>query len=142
MNRPVCSITRHYKLVILNTAKFSKWTDQENKLIRDSILKYGKDWKKIRQLLPHRLHLCIREHVRNCTKVDPYYNSGFWDVDEVRKLIKAIKLYGKRWRKVSNFVETRSPFQCRNYFRDSFTKKDLENYVLNSNSRCISRYEK
>ena len=51
MNRPVTTIIRHYKRVLLNSAKFPEWNDRENELIRDSILKYGKDWKKIQKLL-------------------------------------------------------------------------------------------
>ncbi|GBB91004.1 hypothetical protein RclHR1_01810007 [Rhizophagus clarus] len=131
MNRPVSTLKRHFRFVLLNSAKFPEWTEQENKLISDSILKYGKDWKKIQKLLPHRLAPSIREHVRFCPLADPYYNSGFWEIDETIRLIKAVRLYGKSWQKVSKFVETRSPFQCRIHFRESFTKKNLESYVLN-----------
>jgi hypothetical protein len=131
MNRPNYALKIHFKQILLTSAKFPKWTDQENKLISDSILKYGKDWRKIQKLLPHRITPCIREHVRCCPIADPYYNSGFWEVGEVVKLIKAVRLYGKSWQKVSKFVETRSPFQCRIYFRNTFIKKNLESHVLN-----------
>lgn len=131
MNRPIDAIRRRYKVVLLNSAKDIEWTEQENKLISDSILKYGKDWRRIQKLLPHRSFISIREHVRCCPLADPYYKSGFWDVNEVIRLIKAVRLYGKSWQKVSKYVKTRSPFQCRIYFRDSFTKKNLETHVLN-----------
>jgi len=132
MNRPVYTITKHYKMVLLNAAKFPQWTVQENELIRNSILKYGKDWKKIQKLLPHRLPRSIKEHVKCCPLADPYYNSGFWEVNEIMRLVNAVRLYGKKWQEVSRFVKTRSPFQCRIYFRDSFTRKNLESYILNS----------
>ncbi|CAG8658516.1 12318_t:CDS:2 [Funneliformis caledonium] len=131
MNRPVHTIMKHYKFVLLNDAKFSTWTDQENELISNSILKYGKDWKKIQNLLPHRLRRSIKEHVRFCSFADPHYNSGFWAIDETMRLVKAVRLYGKSWQDVSKVVKTRSPFQCRIYFRDVFTRKGREPYILN-----------
>ncbi|CAG8510637.1 3817_t:CDS:1 [Funneliformis mosseae] len=138
MNRPVFTIIKHYNLVLLNAAKFPYWTDKENELIRDSILKYGKDWKIIQKLLPHRLPLSIKEHVRSCSLIDPYYNNGFWQVNETIRLVKAVGLYGKNWRKVSEFVETRSPKQCGAHFRDCFLRKGLESYILNSEQKQVS----
>ncbi|CAI2176802.1 4898_t:CDS:1 [Funneliformis geosporum] len=138
MNRPVSTIIKHYNMVLLNAAKFPNWTDKENELIRDSILKYGKDWKMIQKLLPHRLSLSIKEHVRSGSLVDPYYNNGFWQVNETMRLVKAIGLYGKNWRKVSDFVETRSPKQCSGHFRDCFLRKGLEPYILISEQKNIS----
>ncbi|CAB4496099.1 unnamed protein product [Rhizophagus irregularis] len=131
MNRPISTIKRRFKFVLLNSSKDIKWTDQENKLISDSIIKYGKDWRSIQKLLPHRSVSSIKEHVRWCPLADPYYKSGFWEVNEIIRLIKAVRLYGKSWQKVSKYVKTRSPFQCRIYFRNSFTKKNLESHVLN-----------
>ncbi|RIA88655.1 hypothetical protein C1645_739214 [Glomus cerebriforme] len=137
MNRPIYYVMYHYKFVLLNSINLPKWTDRENQLINDAILKYGKDWKKIQKLLPHRFVQSIKQHVRCCPEADPYYNSGFWKIDETLRLVEAVRIYGKKWQNVSKFVATRSPFQCRIHFRDSFTKKGLESYVLNLKPKGI-----
>jgi len=131
MNRPVHTIRKHYRMVLLNAVNFPTWTDKENELIKDSILKYGNDWKKIQKLLPHRLTLSIKEHARSCL-ANPYHNRGLWEANETKRFVKAISLYGKNWQKVSKFVKTRSPSQCSTKFRNYFSRKSLESYSLNS----------
>jgi len=51
---------------------------------------------------------------------------GRWSADEHSKYIKAVELFGKNWKKVSAYVETRTPSQVKTHARSLENAKKRE----------------
>ena len=50
------------------------------------------------------------------------YNTGRWTHEEHEKFLHALKMYGKEWKKVQEFVGTRSSTQARSHAQKFFSK--------------------
>lgn len=51
------------------------------------------------------------------------YHSGKWTEDEHERFLKAIKIYGNLWKKVRDYVQTRSCAQIRSHCQKYFRRK-------------------
>lgn len=51
------------------------------------------------------------------------YNSGKWTEEEHKRFIEAIEVYGNQWKKVRNYVGTRSCSQIRSHCQKYFRRK-------------------
>jgi hypothetical protein len=48
-------------------------------------------------------------------------NFGVWSKEETKKLSDAVEIYGNNnWRKCANFMQTRTPKQCRDKWFENF----------------------
>ena len=50
------------------------------------------------------------------------YNNGRWSTEEHNKFLYALELYGKEWKKVQEFVGTRTSTQARSHAQKYFSK--------------------
>ena len=47
---------------------------------------------------------------------------GRWTKDEQRKFVEALQIYGKNWKKIEQYLETRSGSQIRSHAQKYFKK--------------------
>ena len=63
----------------------------------------------------------LKRGKRHCPEDDPAQGSGKWTDEEHRRFLQALELYGNCWKKVEEYVRTRSCAQirshCQKYFR-------------------------
>ena len=65
--------------------------------------------------------------IKNETTENESYNTGRWSQDEHLKFIDGILKYGNEWKKVQEFIKTRSSNQARSHAQKFFLriKKNL-----------------
>lgn len=54
------------------------------------------------------------------------YNTGRWSAEEHKRFMKAIELYGKDWKKVQQYVGTRTSAQSRSHAQKVLPKSEFE----------------
>jgi SHAQKYF class myb-like DNA-binding protein len=76
--------------------------------------------QKKRSLEEDVASLNIRKHVKG--QENAKYNTGRWEEDEHKKFLKAICLYGNEWKRVQNYIGTRSSTQARSHAQKFFLR--------------------
>ena len=61
--------------------------------------------------------------------LDDRFTNGRWKLEEHQRFIKAIILYGNEWKKVEEYVGTRSSTQARSHAQKFFEKMKMANLV-------------
>ena len=59
---------------------------------------------------------------------------GRWTKDEHRRFLEGLKLYGKTWKKVQEYVRTRTAAQIRSHAQKYFIKSNIKPSEKNSPS--------
>ncbi|RIA87483.1 hypothetical protein C1645_777215 [Glomus cerebriforme] len=125
LNRPKPSIIIRYQNLTNDP-----WTPEEDRKLRNALKEYNQDWNKILKLFPNRHLSDVKGRFRNCPKTDPNVNLGRWNEKEAQDILKAYKLFGKRWKNIAEFVKTRSPSQCAKYWSKHLKKPDEHAYRI------------
>jgi myb proto-oncogene protein len=99
------------------TALAGKWTEDEERKLRDAVGAHGaKNWKKIAALVPGRTNIQCRSrwHNRLLSKIDPTTaRAGKWTADEDTSLRDAVRAHGVRnWKLIAALVPRRTNRQC------------------------------
>jgi len=63
------------------------------------------------------------------TNQNTNFNTGRWKPDEHKRFIDAILLFGNEWKRVENFVGTRSSTQARSHAQKFFEKMKMANLI-------------
>lgn len=96
-----------------------RWTEEENKLLKDLVAKYGpKNWKNIAEALGNR-HSADQCNQHWHRVVDPNIVKGDWTQEEDDLLMEKVQQLGESsWTKVAEYIEGRTDIQCRHrYFQ-------------------------
>ncbi|KAH0785152.1 Myb-like DNA-binding domain containing protein [Histomonas meleagridis] len=93
--------------------KKSKWTPEEDRLLRESIHQNGmSNWSLVAQLIPGRSGKQCRERWIN--QLCPNLNKDNWSPNEDAILIQQQRLYGNVWSKIAQFLPGRSSNNVKN----------------------------
>jgi hypothetical protein len=99
------------------TARTGKWTEDENKKLREAVPARGdKNWDSIAALVPSRTkNQCSKKWRNTLSNIDPATaRTGQWTPDEDEKLKDAVLAQGdKDWKAIALLVSSRTNAQCR-----------------------------
>ena len=70
------------------------------------------------------------------------YNTGRWTTEEHAKFLHALQIYGKEWKKVQEYVGTRTSTQARSHAQKFFSKLDKNSNVTPSFKGELTRSPK
>jgi SHAQKYF class myb-like DNA-binding protein len=70
------------------------------------------------------------------------YNTGRWTSEEHAKFLYALQIYGKEWKKVQEYVGTRTSTQARSHAQKFFYKLDKNSNVTPSFKEDLTRSPK
>ena len=93
--------------------KKSKWTPEEDCLLKESIQKNGmSNWSLVAQMIPGRSGKQCRERWIN--QLCPNLSKDNWSANEDAILIQQQRLYGNVWSKIAQFLPGRSSNNVKN----------------------------
>jgi hypothetical protein len=81
--------------------KKGKWKPEEDAMLDEAVVKFGKDWIAVAALIPGRTHQQCRFRWRK------------WTPEEDANLTEALEKLGKNWVAVAELVPGRTNIQCR-----------------------------
>ncbi|KAG0163814.1 hypothetical protein DFQ28_011513 [Apophysomyces sp. BC1034] len=91
------------------------WTDEEDQLLREGVMKYPNQWSKIADMLEGRTDDQCAKRWRE--SLDPNIDRSDWTMDEDRRLMDRYEEYGSQWQKIAQFFDGRPGLHCRNRWR-------------------------
>lgn len=97
------------------------WTSEEDAILREKRLLYGRKWAKIAAHLPGRQGKQCRERFVN--HLDPELKKGEWTDDEEAILIAMHEHYGNRWANISKNLPGRSDNDVKNHWYSTIQRK-------------------
>lgn len=97
------------------------WTAEEDAILREKRLLYGRKWAKIAAHLPGRQGKQCRERFVN--HLDPELKKGEWTDDEEAILIAMHQQYGNRWANISKNLPGRSDNDVKNHWYSTIQRK-------------------
>jgi hypothetical protein len=109
--------------VLDNIDPTGKWTADEDKQLKDSVLTHGSNnWAAIVGLVPGRTKVQCRNRLRDAlvSNIDPTTaRAGKWAVDEDKKLKDVVPKHGgNNWKIITALVPGRTQRQCCDRWRD------------------------
>jgi Myb-like DNA-binding domain len=97
------------------------WTAEEDTVLREKRLLYGRKWAKIAAHLPGRQGKQCRERFVN--HLDPELKKGEWTDDEEAILIAMHEHHGRRWANISKQLPGRSDNDVKNHWYSTIQRK-------------------
>ncbi|KAI9318567.1 hypothetical protein BX666DRAFT_1513859 [Dichotomocladium elegans] len=91
------------------------WTDEEDQLLRDGVMKYPNQWSKIADMLEGRTDDQCAKRWRE--SLDPNIDRSDWTAAEDQLLMNKYEEFGSQWQKIAQFFEGRPGLHCRNRWR-------------------------
>lgn len=105
------------------------WTEEEDQLLREGVMKYPNQWSKIADMLEGRTDDQCAKQWRE--SLDPSIDRSEWTPEEDKLLMEKYEEYGSQWQKIAQCFEGRPGLHCRNRWRKlqrmNQIKKDKEN---------------
>jgi hypothetical protein len=96
-----------------NVVKKSKWTDEEDRQLAESVSQHGiGNWTLVAQLIPGRNGKQCRE--RWIHQICPSLNKENWTPREDTLLIQQQRIHGNSWAKIAQFLPGRSSNNIKN----------------------------
>jgi hypothetical protein len=110
------------------------WTAEEDKILREKRLLYGRKWAKIASFLPGRHGKQCRERYVN--HLNPELTKSEWTDDEEAVLIAMRQVHGNRWANISKELPGRSDNDVKNHWYSTIKRKFSQHgeQVRNKNS--------
>ena len=97
------------------------WTAEEDKILREKRLMYGRKWAKIASFLPGRHGKQCRERYVN--HLNPELTKSEWTDDEEAVLIAMRQVHGNRWANISKDLPGRSDNDVKNHWYSTIKRK-------------------
>jgi hypothetical protein len=102
-----------FRLNLPNVVKKSKWTEEEDRQLAESVSMHGMgNWTLVAQLIPGRNGKQCRE--RWIHQICPSLNKENWTPREDAILIQQQRLHGNSWAKIAQFLPGRSSNNIKN----------------------------
>ncbi|KAG9298346.1 hypothetical protein G9A89_002834 [Geosiphon pyriformis] len=117
----------------------SRWENEEIELMKEFLLKHGKDWATLAKILPNRSMTAIKIKFRRngpIKKLVPTRNLRFWTTEEINQMI-TLRRQIKDWDSIAMYMVDRTPKACKSKFfylvskrrRDSAREILLKNQI-------------
>jgi SHAQKYF class myb-like DNA-binding protein len=85
--------------------------------------------------------IAVEASVSESLKNDTQFSNGRWTKEEHQRFIDAIKLHGKNWKKVEEYVATRNGPQVRSHAQKFFLKLEKElKKGKNENGKAVRKF--
>ncbi|KAG9291712.1 hypothetical protein G9A89_011997 [Geosiphon pyriformis] len=78
LRRPLPEVYNRFNNFLIPGGKFGKWTDEENRELLVAVRKYGENWEKVKECLPSRTLLAIKEHYQDSPLFKLHRNYHKW----------------------------------------------------------------
>jgi SHAQKYF class myb-like DNA-binding protein len=124
------------KCNLQSTFKYSSdefFVNFSNRYISENFFKNGEDLES-ENLSNEDSFLSMKrnnsDNIKFRTKHSDKFNVGRWSDNEHKKFLEAILKYGNEWKKVQNFILTRSSTQARSHAQKFFLR--LKKYIFSS----------
>ena len=99
----------------------SKFTQEEDKLLKDLVEKYGeKSWEKISRHIPNRTGRQCRD--RYCNYLQPGLSSSNWTQEEDQLIIDLYDTIGNHWVEIAKYLKGRSGNNVKNRWHKYLSK--------------------
>lgn len=113
------------------------WTPEEDQILREKRLQYGRKWAKIAAHLPGRQGKQCRERYVN--HLNPELKKGEWTDDEEAILIAMHQHHGNRWANISKQLPGRSDNDVKNHWYSTIQRKFAQHGEPVSYCPCLLR---
>ncbi|KAI8378011.1 uncharacterized protein BYT42DRAFT_364731 [Radiomyces spectabilis] len=112
--------------------KKGAWTDEEDQLLREGVVKYPNQWSKIADMLEGRTDDQCAKRWRE--SLDPSIDRSDWTPEDDKRLMEKYEEFGSQWQKIAQFFDGRPGLHCRNRWRKLQRmiqlKRDKENAAV------------
>uniref|UniRef100_A0A7S2PJ93 Uncharacterized protein n=1 Tax=Leptocylindrus danicus TaxID=163516 RepID=A0A7S2PJ93_9STRA len=115
-----------YNKVLKPGIQKGPWTEEEDMVVKNIVLKYGVDnvkWSKIAKHLQGRIGKQCRERWYN--HLNPSIKKGNWTVQEDEVLFRSQFVFGNRWSEISKLLPGRTENSVKNRFNSMAKKRWL-----------------
>jgi len=115
-----------YNKVLKPGIQKGPWTEEEDMIVKNIVLKYGVDnvkWSKIAKHLQGRIGKQCRERWYN--HLNPAIKKGNWTVQEDEVLFRSQFVFGNRWSEISKLLPGRTENSVKNRFNSTAKKRWL-----------------
>ena len=86
-----------------------RWSDAEIERFNDAYSQYGRKWVKVAREIGTRTNVQVKNFFSK--KQNPNKTCTYWTDRESRKLNEAVKMYGKDYKKIAEYIGTRNELQ-------------------------------
>jgi hypothetical protein len=91
------------------------WTEEEDRLLREGVARYPKQWSKIADMIKGRTDDQCAKRWRE--SLDPNIDRSSWTEDDDKLLLEKYEKFGTQWQKIALFFPGRPGLHCRNRWR-------------------------
>jgi len=119
-----------WEYVILPGITKGPWTDEEDRIIIDSVKNGITKWSEIAKKIKGRIGKQCRERWAN--HLDPALKKSEWSIDEDNLLTSLQIKFGNSWTKIANLIPGRSENDVKNRWNSADRKKRFKSSEIKS----------